>query len=103
MTMNKHIGHKDGYEYIPFDDASNYFSSQDFSLAVTLICKGFELATLDHLYQGNSKKYVFLFEISDGINDVIDNYWAHRVSVDPLEYENHRKNLKSRMFSLIKN
>lgn len=98
MNMKKHIGHLDGYAYLPLDD---YFKTNDFPLVVTLVCKGFSLATLDR--DDTSKKYEFFFDMSNSLKEVVDDYWLHRVSVDPLEYENHRKNLKSRMFSLIKN
>jgi hypothetical protein len=93
--MNKYKG----YEYIPLDDYKNYYYTNDFPLSVTLLCKGYELATIDQEGYG---KYVLVFRLDKDINDVINNYWLHKVLVDPLEYENHRKNLKSRMFALFK-
>jgi hypothetical protein len=80
MIMKKHTGHLDGYAYVPVDinDPSQYFNTNDFPLAVTLMCKGFELITLDR--DDTSKKYEFLFEQSGGITNVIDDYWVHRVS-----------------------
>ena len=95
MIMNNN----NDIEIIPLDDHEHYFYTNDFPLSVTLICKSYELATIDQEYNG---KYIFIFRLSRGIGSVIDGYWQHRVSVDPLEYENHRKNLKSRMFSLFK-
>ena len=59
MIMNKHTGHLEGYAYLPLDE---YFKTNDFSLAVTLICSGFSLTTLDR--DDASKKYEFLFNIS---------------------------------------
>lgn len=95
MTMNNN----NDFEIIPLNDHKNYFYTNDFALSVTLICKSYELATID---KEGSGKYVFVFRLTRGIGSVIDGYWLHKVSVDPLEYENHRKNLKSRMFSLFK-
>jgi hypothetical protein len=34
---------------------------------------------------------------------VVDGYWSNRVSVNPLEFSNARKNLKSRIFGMRKN
>jgi len=95
MIMNNN----NDIEIIPLNDHKNYFYTNDFPLSVALICKSYELATID---KEGSGKYVFVFRLTRGIGAVIDGYWLHRVSVDPLEYENHRKNLKSRMFSLFK-
>ena len=102
MIMKKHTGHLDGYAYIAVDvnNPNEYFSSNDFPLAVTLMCKGFELITLDK--NETTKKYEFLFEQSSDMTSLIADYWVHRVSVDPLEYENYRKNLKARMYSFVR-
>ena len=97
MIMKKHAGHLDGYAYLPLDD---YFKTNDFPLVVTLVCKGFSLATLDR--DDTSKKYKFFFDMSKGLKEVVDKYWLHMVSVEPLEYENTRKNLKARMYSFVR-
>lgn len=102
MSMKKHQGHLEGWEYLPIDpsDPNQYFVTKDFPLAVTLICKRFEMATIDK--KDGTKSFEFIFEQQAGMGDVIENYWLHRVFVDPLEYENTRKNLKARMYSFIR-
>ena len=98
--MNKHIAHNEGYKYVPLDDYKNYFYSNDFPISVTLLSKGFDLVTIDKEDEGRGK-FIFVFKLTTSLGTVVDEYWLHRISVDPLDYENHRKNLKSRMFALL--
>jgi hypothetical protein len=100
MSMQKNINANEDYEVIPLDDWKNYFYSTDFDLAVTLLCKNYTLATIDAEHGG---KMVFVFKSGSGLGDVVDGYWSNRVSVNPLEFSNARKNLKSRIFGMRKN
>lgn len=100
MQMKKHIAENEGYQYIPLDDWTNYFYTSDFDLSVTLICKGYNLATID---AEPNNKMVFVFKNNASIGEVVDGYWSNRVLVNPLEFANARKNLKSRIFGMRKN
>ena len=100
MNMKKHIAENEGYQYIPLDDWTNYFYTSDFDLSVTLICKGYNLATID---AEPNNKMVFVFKNNASIGEVVDGYWSNRVLVNPLEFANARKNLKSRIFGMRKN
>lgn len=97
MLMKKHIAEDEGHQYVPLDDWTNYFYSTDFDLAVTLLCKNFEMVTIDA--EQNGKK-IFVFKNDAGIGDVVDGYWSNRIDVHPLEFANTRKNLKSRLFGM---
>ncbi len=101
MNMREHTGDIDGYRYIPLDDYKNYFYTSDFSISVVLLLKGFELITVVREGEGFGK-FVFVFHQSKEINNLVKDYWLHRISIDPLSYENFRKNLKSQMFALHK-
>ena len=98
--MKKHIAENEGYQYIPLDDWTNYFYTSDFDLSVTLICKGYNLATID---AEPNNKMVFVFKNNASIGEVVDGYWSNRVLVNPLEFANARKNLKPRIFGMRKN
>lgn len=100
MLMNKNTKANDDYQYIPLDDWTNYFYTSDFDLSVTLICKGYNLATID---AEPNNKMVFVFKNNASIGEVVDGYWSNRVLVNPLEFANARKNLKSRIFGMRKN
>lgn len=95
--MKKHIAHDEGYQYVPLDDWTNYFYTNDFDLSVTLLCKGYNLVTID-AEQGGKK--IFVFKNSTGIGDAIDGYWTNSIEVKPLEFANARKNLKSRLYGM---
>ena len=99
MPMNKNITQEQDYQYIPLDDWSSYFYTSDFDLSVTLICKSYNLVTIDTEPNG---KFVFVFKNESGIKDVVDGYWSNRITVSPLDFANARKNLKSRIFGAKK-
>lgn len=84
---------------IPLDDWDNYYYTNDFDLSVTLLCKGFNLVSIDEERGG---KKIFIFEMTKGIGAVIDGFWSNDVTVRPLEYANARKNLKSRLYAMTK-
>lgn len=97
--MNKNITKEQNYQYIPLDDWNNYFYTSDFDLSVTLICKSYNLVTIDAEPSG---KFVFVFKNESGIKDVVDGYWSNHITVSPLDFANARKNLKSRIFGVRK-
>lgn len=97
MLMNKDARVNNEYQYIPLDDWKNYFYTSDFDLSVTLICKGYDLATID---AEPNNKMIFVFKNNVGIEGVVDGYWSNRVVVNPLEFANARKNLKSRIYGM---
>lgn len=98
--MQKHIAHGEGYRYIPLEDPKDYFSTFDFDLAVFLICKEYELETID---TREDKRLVFIFKKdSRDILDIVDEYWSNKTTVSPLDFVNVRKNLKSRIYGMRK-
>lgn len=88
------------FEYIPVSGVENYFYTHDFDFAVTLICKDCDLITIDSEPGG---RMVFIFEDTPEIKEIFDGYWANKITVDPLEFTNARKNLKSRIYGMKKN
>ena len=96
--MQQHTAHNEGYRYLPLDEKD--LSTSDFDLSVTLICKGYNLETIDAQPNG---KLVFIFKNIAGISDIVEGYWSNRITVSPLDFANARKNLKSRIFGMQKN
>lgn len=97
--MKKHFAHEEGYKYIPVEDYKNHFYTYDFDFAVTLICKDCDLVTIDTEQGG---RLAFIFEDTPQIKEIFDGFWANKISVDPLEFTNIRKNLKSRIYGMKK-
>ncbi len=94
----KHIAHNEGYRYMPLDETRTKLT--DFDLAVTLICMGCILETIDEESKG---KLTFVFKDDEDIRDAIEQYWSNKLLVSPLEFSNARKNLKSRMYGIKSN
>lgn len=90
----------DEYTYIPLKETEGYFYTYDFDFAVTLLCKDCDLVTIDSEAGG---RMVFIFENAPEIKEIFDGYWANKITVDPLEFTNARKNLKSRIYGMKKN
>ncbi len=99
MFMRKYNTQNNEQPLIPLDDWDHYFYTNDFDLSVTLLCKGYNLVTIDA--EPNGKK-IFVFKNDEGIGAVIDGYWTNGIDVKPLEFANARKNLKSRLYAMAK-
>jgi hypothetical protein len=98
--MQKHIAHDEGYKYLPLEDPKDYFFTFSFDLSVFLICKEYELETIDN---HEDKRLVFIFKKDDrDILDTVEEYWSNKTTVNPLEFVNVRKNLKSRIYGMRK-
>jgi len=64
-------------------------------MAVTLKCYGFALDCVD---KSNPQKAVFVFNRKDGLDKLIQGFWAHELLVDPLLYNQYQKEVKSRLY-----
>ncbi len=84
------------YEIIPLDDSSNFFYSFDLGLATALITVGFSLVSLD---RQNLRKVQFVFRRGDGMDEVVDAYWADSLEVKARKYFDALKMLKNRLYS----
>lgn len=85
--------------YIPLNDYKNYHYLNDIDLATTLICKGYELIDISPV---NYAKYTFVFKNTESILDIVEKFWSNKIEVNPLEFANTRKNLKSRIYGMNK-
>ncbi len=81
-------------------DWDRYFETTDFDLSVTLVCKNYVLESIE---TGKGGKLVFLFNKEKDIASAVDEYWSNKILVNPLEFTNVRKNLKSRIYGMKKN
>lgn len=73
--------------------------TEDFGLAIALVCCGYELAALERQKQG-SNRITFRFLAHDSIDEDAQNYWSGKLTVDAKTYWNESKNLKTRLYSL---
>ncbi|MFA6428202.1 MAG: DUF5659 domain-containing protein [Candidatus Buchananbacteria bacterium] len=79
-----------------FDDQVRFFNTFDLGAAASLATAGFELITLD---KSNPRKVQFVFCRTNGIEKVVDDYWADKLEVKARSFFDNVKMLKNRIYS----
>lgn len=96
MTKPLKKGQPEEYQYISFDDQTNYFYTFDLGCSAALISADFELVSLD---KAKPRKVQFIFHREIGIEKVVDDYWADRLEVKARAFFDNIKMLKNRIYS----
>ena len=79
------------------DTPSESYSLSDFYLAAFLISQGLPLVRADHAGPG---RVLFVLRDSPRRSQLIQDFYSHRASVDPLEFKNAIVDLKSLIHGL---
>lgn len=95
MTEHKQSSGEE-WEMVPLDDHEHFFYTFDLGLSAALISVGYSLISLD---RENLRKVQFVFRRGDGMDDVVDAYWADRLEVKARAYFDTIKMLKNRLYS----
>lgn len=72
------------------------FTTNDLALSCTLLCFNFTLAGLD---TSDRRKVGFVFIESEELQNTIDRYWNNQLAVNPRDFFNNLKDLKSRIYN----
>jgi len=72
------------------------FTTYDLGCAAALITKGFKLVALDRTYP---RKIQFIFEKTDEINDIINEYLIDTLEIKARSYFDNIRALKSRIYN----
>ncbi len=83
------------YQYIPLNDHNNFYYTFDLGCSAALVSAGFELLSLD---KGDRRKVQFIFRRADGIDDVVDQYFADRLEVKARRYFDNLRALKNSIY-----
>jgi hypothetical protein len=75
---------------------NDYFVTTDLSLCATLLYSGYSLAAIN---KQNPSKVNFLIERDERLDGLIQKYWAHQLTVEPLSFFNFLKEVKSRIYT----
>lgn len=75
---------------------NSLFSTYDLSLCCALLAVGFSLRELDY---SNPSKVGFLFAREGNFDQAVEDYWNDKLLVNPRQYFNILKDLKSRLYS----
>ncbi len=83
-------------EFIPIENSSLVMKTFDLGASAALLCKGFELLSLDKC---NPHKVNFVFSRKAGIDEIIESYWSDRLEVKARSFFDAIKALKNRLYS----
>lgn len=75
---------------------AGFFYTFDLGLSAALVSVGFSLVSLD---RENLRKVQFVFRRSEGMDELVDAYWADRLEVKARTYFDATKMLKNRLYS----
>ena len=75
---------------------NDYIKLTDLNLCVTLCYFGH---TIDSINKNNPSKVVFAIKRDENIDELIQKFWAHQLSVEPLRYLNLVKEVKSQIYN----
>lgn len=79
-------------KYIKENDC---FETSDIALASAIYCKGGRVEAID---KTSPTRAVFLFERTSDLDALVQGFWSHSLSVEPLAYFNSLKELKTRLY-----
>lgn len=71
------------------------FKTPDLCLCASLQCYGYQIWAIDRT---NPSKVVFSIERDEQLDDLMQQYFTHQLSVDPLYFFGHLKELKTRIY-----
>lgn len=75
---------------------NDFFQSNDLPLCATLRYFGYDIEAID---KQNPAKAVFSFKQGERLDNLIQQYWAHQLLVEPVAFFNCLKEIKSRVYS----
>lgn len=75
---------------------NDFFQSNDLPLCATLRYFGYQIEKID---RSNPAKAIFLFKRDEQLDNLIRQYWAHQLLVEPVGFFNCLKECKARIYS----
>ena len=73
-----------------------YFQSADLSLVAALMSFGYSIEVIDRT---GGNRAVFYIDRDKFLDDKVQAFWAHTLTVDPLAYFNCLKEAKTRLYN----
>lgn len=75
--------------------AQQFYKTADLGLVTTLSLH-FTVRTID---RSNPRKVLFVFDLTDELNDFVNKYWRSEIVIEPQAFTNQIKNIKTRIYS----
>ena len=73
----------------------NCYKTSDLTLATTLSIY-FPIVSID---RSNGKKVLFVFDHTIALDELIEEFWQNKVTIEPQVFANQLKNLKTRIYA----
>lgn len=80
-----------------YDDPDEFHRVNDLALVAVLSLQGHTPQSMEM----DGRTCYWIFRVSDGLMDVIDDFGSHRSAVEPREYNREFSRLKKEMFTFI--
>lgn len=77
------------------ENEKNLYRTADMAITAAL-CLYFPIERIEKL---NHRRSYFLFKRSKRLDNLVSDYWAGKLKVDPQAYFNQLKNIKTRLYS----
>lgn len=74
----------------------DYYETTDLGLAAALVASGHKLVDVNKI---QPRRAVFIFAVSEDIENDVDSYWSNTLLVSALEYFEATKRVKTRLYS----
>jgi len=71
------------------------FKTSDLALASTLLCLGFKITNINRDFG----RAIFCFLKTNKLIESTEDYWADRLTVNPKDFFNCQKEIKTRIYS----
>ena len=76
---------------------NDYYKSSDIAMCASLCCYGYNIEAID---KENPYKAIFLVRRDEKLDDIIQLYFTHQLTVEPLSYFNFLKEIKTRIYNV---
>lgn len=76
------------------DSNKNYFKSSDLSLVSILRLRGYKV----EIGERQGKQVIFYIKRGRDIDSIVNNYWGHKLKVDPLLFYGFLKETKGLVY-----
>jgi len=75
---------------------TEFFETSDLALASVLYYFGYQIETIN---KQNLNKSIFIFSRDAKIDQIIESFWKHELSVEPAQFFALTKEIKSRLYN----
>jgi len=81
--------------YMKYNNDNAFYKTSDISLCASLVCYGYQVDAID---KDGGPRATFIIKRDDALDGVVQQYFTHKLSVDPLGFFYALKDLKTRIY-----